>query len=106
MLSIPWSAIVLAASVLPVIPSVRQRFAVWFGAQVMAYAIILIILLGVQQADAQNRRSSRGFAAAMARYVSETKMPVVVHALPEDLAVYLPLDLADAGESQYALLAV
>jgi hypothetical protein len=42
----------------------------------------------------------------MAQYLQTSKQPLILHALPEDLAFYLPLDLPDAGDSPYALLAI
>src|SRR5205823_10424946 len=99
-------AIAIMAALLALIPIAKKRLHSWLILQVIGYAVILIVLLGVQRPAEENRRSSRQFAAAMAQYLHESKQPLLVHVLPEDLAIYLPLDLPDAGDSPYALLAI
>src|SRR5205823_13364520 len=99
-------AIAIIAALVALVPIARKRPRSWLTMQVVAYAVILIVLLGLQRPEEENRRSSRQFAAAMAQYLHDSKMPLLVHALPEDLAIYLPLDLPDAGDSPYALLAI
>jgi hypothetical protein len=74
--------------------------------QVLAYAAILIVFLGLLRSADENRRSSQTFAKALAGYLATANVPLAVHALPEDVAFYLPLHLTDAGDLPYALLVV
>jgi hypothetical protein len=99
-------SIAVLAAVLVLLPMARRCARTWFTAQVVAYAVLIIVLLGAQRPDVENQRSSREFAAALAQYLHASDYRLLVHQLPEDLAVYLPLDLQDAGNAPYALLAV
>ena len=96
----------LLSALLVFVPIAERRAQKWIVDQVVAYAVILAVLLGVQRPDDENRRSARPFAAALANYLPQSNLPLRVHELPEDLAFYLPLDLPQAGDSPYALLAV
>ncbi len=94
------------AALVALIPIARKSAKRWLAIQVFAYAIILIVLLGVQQPDVENHRSARKFAAGLTEYLHTSNLPLMVHALPEDLAFYLPLDLPDADDLPHALLAI
>jgi hypothetical protein len=105
-LAIVAGAVAIAATILPFIPIAKRSAVTWFPMQVIAYAVILIVLLGLQQPDTENHRSSRKFATALVQYLHNSRLPLMVHALPEDLSYYLPLDLPDADDLPHALLAV
>jgi 4-amino-4-deoxy-L-arabinose transferase-like glycosyltransferase len=104
--SIAAGAVSMIVAAIAFIPILKRQPRRWFTVQMLAYAVIIIVLLGLQQPDQENRRSSRNFAAATAQYLRESNLPLMVHNLPEDLAFYLPLDLPDADGLPHALLAV
>ena len=96
----------IVAALLAFVPILKRAPARWIGTQVIAYAVILMVLLGIQRPDEENRRSSRKFATGLSQYLHDSNLPLMVHALPEDLSFYLPLDLPDADDLPHALLAV
>jgi 4-amino-4-deoxy-L-arabinose transferase-like glycosyltransferase len=105
-LAIACAAVAVFASLCAFVPIARRAPRNWFANQVLAYAVILIVLLGFQRPVDENRRSSRRFAAGLTQYLHESNLPLMVHSIPEDLAIYLPLDLPDADGLPHALLAV
>ena len=99
-------AAAILVSFFAIIPIASRRPAQWIVIQLIAYAMISVVWIGVQRADFDNRRSAKPFAAALAQYLPTANEHLIVHWLPEEVSFYLPLNLPDAGDSPYALLVV
>jgi 4-amino-4-deoxy-L-arabinose transferase-like glycosyltransferase len=87
-------------------PIARARTLRWFVCQSIAYAFILIALLGVHASKTDNRRSPRSFATSVSEYVVSSDVPLLVSRLPEEASFYLPLGLRDDPSASRVLILV
>jgi len=96
----------LATMALVAIPLIRRRPGRWLAWQLTVYAIVLLIHATVFTAGWDNPRSGRGFARAVADYSRRTDAAVLIGALPEEVSVYLPLDLPDWEDARTLLVPI
>jgi len=93
-----------AAAILVAIPLLGRRPGRWLAWQFAAYAIVLLIHAAVFTPGWDNPRSGRGFAQAITAHSRQTQTAVLVSALPEEVSVYLPLDLPDWVDARAVLV--
>jgi 4-amino-4-deoxy-L-arabinose transferase-like glycosyltransferase len=98
-------ALIVAASALREV--LAKRPGRWFAIQTLAYALVLFALIGFERVAADNARSPKPFARAVARLLWQPGTPpLLVRQLPEEVSAYLPLNLPDGSDADRVLVVV
>jgi 4-amino-4-deoxy-L-arabinose transferase-like glycosyltransferase len=100
------SAVVVLIALLPLRAiQVHQPFR-WLLTQVVAYVAVLMVFIGVYMAWTDRLRSPRAFASSVYEVSERTHVPIWRAKSPEEVTVYLPLDLAPSNGARQVLIAV
>jgi 4-amino-4-deoxy-L-arabinose transferase-like glycosyltransferase len=78
----------------------------WAVVQTAAYACAIVATVGIYLTAKDNLRSPKAFAAAVARHATETAVPLLVSRLPEEVSVYMPLEVPATGTQDRSALVV
>jgi hypothetical protein len=87
-------------------PIVRRMWGTWFIWQSITYLLLMVLVVGVYDARADNARSPRAFAIATAQYSKQSGVPLLVRRIPEDASFYMPLRLADGSNTSRVLILI
>lgn len=97
---------VLVIALLPIWAILRKQPRRWLGVQAVTYVAVLMVFIGVYMPQVEQARSPRPFAARALEISQEMNISFWRAKLPEELSVYLPIDLPDRGNSQEVLIVV
>jgi hypothetical protein len=74
--------------------------------QATGYVAVVALFIGLYMASKDNARSPRVFAAEALKVSAQLNVPIWRAQSPEEMSVYLPMDLPDASLSPRVLLAL
>ena len=97
---------VVLISLLPLRAILQKRAGQWLLLQATAYVTVLVVFIGLYMASLDGARSPREFAVELLRVSRETNVPIWRAQSPEEVSVYLPMDLPDASTARRVLIAV
>jgi 4-amino-4-deoxy-L-arabinose transferase-like glycosyltransferase len=100
------AALVLVIALFPLRAIVTKRRWQWLMLQATAYVTVLVIFIAIYMASLDRARSPRAFSAELLRISRESGVPVWRSQSPEEVSVYLPIDLPDASRASRVLIAV
>jgi 4-amino-4-deoxy-L-arabinose transferase-like glycosyltransferase len=98
--------VVLLISLFPWRGIYEKRPRQWMYLQATAYVAVLVVFIGLYMASLDRARSPRSFAAELLRVSHELNVPIWRAQSPEEVSVYLPIDLPDASAAGRVLIAV
>jgi 4-amino-4-deoxy-L-arabinose transferase-like glycosyltransferase len=98
--------VVLILTILPLRAILAKRPRQWMFLQATAYVAVLVVFIGLYIAALDNSRSPRVFAGEALKVSREMNVPIWRAQSPEEVSVYLPMDLPDGSLSPRVLIAL
>jgi 4-amino-4-deoxy-L-arabinose transferase-like glycosyltransferase len=95
---------VLVIAVFPLRAILAKRPGQWLMLQATAYVAVLVVFIALYMVSLDRARSPREFAAGALRVSREMNVPIWRARSPEELSVYLPIDLPDASNAPRVLV--